>query len=126
MQSRLNHLESLVIGMMNDQPSRNTSSPSNSVLFSSSGTSLVQEVQPANSQESSNHSIASHLEFSGVQSSSGMETASGQVVLGMNETAYIGATHWAAILEDVSQFRLLFCFGVSVHAHRPNKTLATD
>jgi len=102
MQSRLNHLESLVIGMMNDQPLRNTSSPSNSVPLSSSGASLVQEVQPANSQEPPSHSVASHPEFSVVQSSSGMETASGQVVLGMNETAYIGATHWAAILEDVS------------------------
>lgn len=108
MQNRLKHLESLVIGMMNDQPSRNVSSPSSSVLFSNSGTSLVQEVQPVNGKELSSHSRASHSEFNGVQSSSGMETASGQVVLGMNETAYVGATHWAAILEDVSQFRLIF------------------
>lgn len=103
MQSRLNHLESLVFGMMNDQPSRNLSSTSSSVPFSSSGTSLVQEVQPINGQESSKHSRASQPELNDAQSSSGMETTSGQVVLGMNETAYVGATHWAAILEDVGQ-----------------------
>jgi hypothetical protein len=105
MQGRLNHLESLVIGMMNNQPSRNVSSPSNSVPFSSSGISRVQESLLVSGEESSNHSRASHPESNGVQSSLGMETASGQVVLGMNETAYVGATHWAAILEDVIQFR---------------------
>jgi hypothetical protein len=104
MQSRLNHLESLVIGMMNDQPSRNVSFPSSSAPFSSSGTSLIQEFQPINDRTSSSHLRASLPELSGAQSTSGIETASGQVVLGMNETAYVGATHWAAILEDVNQF----------------------
>ena len=27
--------------------------------------------------------------------------SSGQVLLGSNESTYVGATHWAAILEDV-------------------------
>jgi hypothetical protein len=108
MQSRLHHLESLVIGMMNEQPSRNGSSRSGSVLFNSSETSIVQEVQSLNGQESSNHSRASQADLFGAQSASGIETASGRVVLGLKETAYVGATHWAAILEDVNQFRLLF------------------
>lgn len=124
MQSRLSHLESLVIGMMNDQPSRNVSS--SSVAFSASETSLVQEVQPASGQESSSHSRASQPELSGTQSSSGMENAPGQVVLGMNETAYVGATHWAAILEDVNQFRLLVSLACLSPLIGLTKTLATD
>lgn len=32
-----------------------------------------------------------------------MPSASRQVVLGTSETSYIGATHWAAILEDVRE-----------------------
>jgi len=107
MQNRLNHLESLVIGLMNDQPLRNGSSPPNSVPLSRSGTSLMQEVQSINGGDSPNHSRESQSKLGSEQSPSGMETASGQVFLGINETAYIGATHWAAILEDVNQFRLL-------------------
>lgn len=107
MQSRLSHLESLVIGLMNDQPLRNGSSPPNSMPVSNSGTSLVHEVQSVNGEDSFNHSRESQSKPSGEQSPSGIETASGHIVIGMNETAYVGATHWAAILEDVNQFQLL-------------------
>ena len=31
-----------------------------------------------------------------------LSNPSGQVVLGPNESTYVGATHWAAILDDVS------------------------
>lgn len=31
-----------------------------------------------------------------------VEVSSGKVLVGDNETTYVGATHWAAILEDVS------------------------
>lgn len=30
-----------------------------------------------------------------------LEATSGKVFIGENETKYVGATHWAAILEDV-------------------------
>lgn len=34
-------------------------------------------------------------------SSDQLPNSSGQVLLGLNETTYVGATHWAAILDDV-------------------------
>ena len=107
MQSRLNHLESLVIGMMNNKPLRNEPLPSSSVPFSVSVAPLTQEVQSVNIQESSRHSKAGQSELGAEQSPSDVKTAPGQVVLSMNETAYVGATHWAAILKDVNQSRLL-------------------
>jgi hypothetical protein len=45
--------------------------------------------------------------------------ASGQVVQGMNEVTYVGATHWAAILDDV-------CFPLLIWCVRVELTLATD
>ena len=34
------------------------------------------------------------------------EDSNGQVITGSNETTYVGATHWAAILSDVMMFSL--------------------
>jgi hypothetical protein len=36
-----------------------------------------------------------------------VSNSSGQVVLGQNETTYIGATHWAAMLDDVRLYMFL-------------------
>lgn len=102
MQNRLNHLEGLIIGMMNNQPLRNGPLPASPVPSSSLGASLMQEIQSTNNQESSSGSRANQPEPIAKQGPSGIETTPGQVILGMNETAYVGATHWAAILEDVS------------------------
>jgi hypothetical protein len=67
----------------------------------------MQEVQSINGGDSPNHTRESQSKLGSEQGPSGVETTSGQVFLGINETAYIGATHWAAILEDVNQFQLL-------------------
>jgi len=96
-----------VIGLMKDQPSRNGSSPPNVAPSSSSRTSILQDAQSVNVENSSNRSRKSQPRLGIEQSPSGIESASGQVILGMNETAYVGATHWAAILEDVNHFRSL-------------------
>jgi len=77
MQNRLKHLESLVKGVMTSRPS---DGPNDSA--SNSHTSLPSFVSP-------------------IYNKDGVSNSSGQVVLGPNETTYVGATHWAAILDDV-------------------------
>lgn len=102
MQGRLQHLEKFVINMLNEQGSRNGSSPPDSIQISSSGTSATQNVRSTNIQELRNYSTTTiNSELRDTQMASAKETLSGQIVLGMNETAYVGATHWAAILDDV-------------------------
>jgi hypothetical protein len=80
MQNRLKHLESLVKGAMSGQngsQSPDISSPDTNVQMSSRSRDI------------------------GVANSNAPETSSGKVLVDHNETTYVGATHWAAILEDV-------------------------
>lgn len=78
MQNRLKHLESLVKGAMTGQP------PPGEPVSSGSIPNLAPGLQ-------------THSEESPVSD------ASGRVVQGLetNEATYVGATHWAAILDDV-------------------------
>jgi hypothetical protein len=103
MHNRLHHLESLVINMMSDQISMHESSTSSSVPRNSLGDSATQGVHSASSEGPSQ---GPDQRDSGVERATGaplIGPASGQVVLGTRETSYIGATHWAAILEDVRE-----------------------
>jgi hypothetical protein len=77
MQNRLKHLENLVKDVM------------------STGQSLsMQHIE----------NLAHHSNGKSISSAATVPPAasSGQVLLGANESLYVGATHWAAILEDVS------------------------
>jgi len=92
MQNRLKHLESLVKGVMTSRPSNG---PNDST--SNSHTSLPDFV----SQLQNPTEIRGTFVEAPIYNKDGVSISSGQVVLGPNETTYVGATHWAAILDDV-------------------------
>lgn len=103
MHNRLHHLESLVINMMNDQKSMLESSASSNLPPSSLGNLVAQCAPSANLEGPSQ---GPNRRDSLIQREIGtppVGSASGQVVLGTIGTNYIGATHWAAILEDVRE-----------------------
>jgi hypothetical protein len=92
MQNRLRHLESLVKDVMTGQ----STPPGDMNYRSSSASSNVAggHVDAARSDASplgnpANGEISGHL------------PSSGQVLIEANESTYVGATHWAAILENV-------------------------
>ncbi len=68
---------------------------------------LVKDVMAA-------HSPAAKLTIPSVS-----DPASGQVVQGMSKVTHVGATHWAAILDDV-------CFSLLIWRVRVELTRATD
>jgi hypothetical protein len=90
MQNRLKHLESLVKDVMTGQ-----SPPMQHVddtAHHRNGSSTM------NSPKNPGVGQAPYHEKEVIATSS---ASSGQVLLGSNESTYVGATHWAAILEDV-------------------------
>lgn len=85
MQSRLRHLEDLVKDAMNAQtPSSLDISIGNQTMSSEQKCSRFDDQQMVESSQREEP-----------------PESSGSVVHGMKETAYVGATHWAAILDDV-------------------------
>ena len=92
MQNRLKHLESLVKGVMTSRPSNGPNdSASNSHTSSPDFVSQLQNLTE----------IRGTFVEAPIYTKDGVSNSSGQVVLGPNETTYIGATHWAAMLDDV-------------------------
>ena len=89
MQSRLKHLESLVKDAMSVQTPDNP-------LTSLEGASLPPKVDTRIQGEV--------IEPLAAACPSHSSSTSGQVLLKPGESTYIGATHWAAILEDVSKY----------------------
>jgi hypothetical protein len=100
MQNRLKHLESLVKDVMTVQ------------VLASHPTSPSEEnnesaMRNVNSGVSNTGEVTSELDSQhGIQSPENVPKeeafhSSGQVLLSTNQTAYVGATHWAAILDDV-------------------------
>jgi Fungal Zn(2)-Cys(6) binuclear cluster domain len=98
MQNRLKHLESLVKGVMTSPPSDGTNS-SASIAHKSSPDVVSQLQNPTE--------IRRTFVEAPIHTKDGVSNSSGQVVLRPNETTYVGATHWAAMLDDV-RFRC-FC-----------------
>ena len=95
MQNRLKHLETLVKGVMaggGDHISPQATRPAAGAVPSQS----LAEVATAS------------LDWDSTSKSVGPSSSSGQVVLGPHESTYVGATHWAAILNDVKSSN---CFG---------------
>jgi len=98
MQNRLKHLESLVKGVMTSRPTDGLNDSA-----SNSHTSLPHFVsQLHNPAEIRGTSVEAPI-----YNKDGFSNSSGQVVLGPNETTYVGATHWAAILDDVRFYMFL-------------------
>lgn len=96
MQNRLKHLESLVKDVMTGQ--------------SPSGLPVTERAHYSNRKSISNHlstsrvNLAPNHDTDAEASPSVSSGGSGQVLLGSSESTYVGATHWAAILEDVGSF----------------------
>jgi hypothetical protein len=97
MKKRLHHLESLVLNMMNNgSPNESTTAP-------------TQQVTP----ESESHSFGATDVLTQTQTNDTVDmtetdTAFGRVILNDNETTYVGATHWAAILKDIEEVKDYF------------------
>lgn len=90
MQKRLKHLESLVKDVMHAQVPGPHTPPRDELTFSdldASAGALNGDYAPSNIVIDPHPTIAS-----------------GQVHVGQKSTTYIGATHWAAILDDVRAF----------------------
>ena len=84
MQNRLKHLESLVKGAMASQPS--------DASIDAEGKSHSPLPDPAPPLQNS--------------AAMGASDTPGRVVLGLNDATYVGATHWAAMLDDVRLYML--------------------
>jgi Fungal Zn(2)-Cys(6) binuclear cluster domain len=92
MQNRLKHLENLVKDVMTGQ------SPSAPPIDYN-----THSINGKSSSDSSSVAGADFVHNSQPDAASTIAAASSdQVLLGSNESTYVGATHWAAILEDVS------------------------
>ncbi|KAG0646560.1 Fusarisetin A cluster transcription factor fsa6 [Hyphodiscus hymeniophilus] len=93
MQNRLKHLESLVKGVMTSQgPESRSDSASSSQTTASPAVDLHGQ-RPLGMSEAFDEPFAPlHNDR--------QSNSSGQVVSGPNEKTYVGATHWAAILDD--------------------------
>jgi hypothetical protein len=92
MQNRLKHLESLVKNAMTAQSSdRGLSSVSQDTLNHGNATNFISQSSPHISPNSGADS----------PSLDSLASDGGQVIHGAGETTYLGATHWAAIFDDV-------------------------
>jgi hypothetical protein len=107
MQSRLRHLESLVKDAMNSQAPSNDNSATGYVQLNGMRHDNVAELKPNLGHQTQ---VSGTLQIPFAQSpmtatKPATSGSSGQVVQSVKETTYVGATHWAAILEDVSLSR---------------------
>jgi hypothetical protein len=93
MQNRLNHLETLLKGVMTSPPSSNGPNDSASNSDTSSLDFVSQLQKPTETR-------GTFVETP-IYTKDGVSNSSGQVVLAPNGTTYVGATHWAAMLDDV-------------------------
>lgn len=92
MQNRLKHLQSLLKDVMAGQAPAGQPTPPND--------GLANNIDPSLSGEG----VSAHDDFSQTRRYDGkddLQASTGQVLLGTNQTTYVGATHWAAILDDV-------------------------
>jgi hypothetical protein len=90
MQNRLKHLESLVKDVMTGQ------SPSAPPIDQNAHNSS--RISPSNSLSIPGAGFVDYHQNDATATSA---ASAGKVLLGSSESTYVGATHWAAILEDV-------------------------
>ncbi|THV51830.1 hypothetical protein BGAL_0097g00080 [Botrytis galanthina] len=108
MHKRLKHLESLVKDVMNSQQLAEPNTPprdgpeSGNLVARAEALGISSEDQRLDTADSSP---------SGLDKPSNIQQTmppSGQVVIGGKETQYVGATHWAAILDDIGEVKEYF------------------
>lgn len=96
MQNRLKHLQSLLKDVMAGQaPVGQPTPPSDGV-----GDGIESNIDLALFGEGT----SGHNDFTQTinpDAKDDLQPSTGQVLLGANQTTYVGATHWAAILDDV-------------------------
>jgi hypothetical protein len=104
MQSRLRHLENLVKDVMNAQvPIHNDSSFDGALVNSMQNDSVVDFKSDMGVQDPIlNQNVISNVELPVAKTNASTSGSSGQLIQNAKETTYVGATHWAAILDDVS------------------------
>jgi len=102
MQNRLNRLENLVKDMMTVQSPDAISSTSSGMHLDPTddgNTESFQTMDYTIASNVSNLSISTHSKPD--QNTSPKASPLGQVLVGRNQTTYVGASHWAALLNDV-------------------------
>ncbi|RDL36356.1 uncharacterized protein BP5553_05708 [Venustampulla echinocandica] len=92
MQNRLRHLESLVKDVMSAQSPNQQLTSSPMGVADTSNTSI--EIESQSNRRLSDNVQSPHQ--------------SGQVLVGSKEATYVGATHWAAILENIEEVKDYF------------------
>ena len=111
MKKRLEHLESLVKDVMTGQSPEQINSISTSVSDVSAGSEIAASHHGSYTAytENVNGAPSQNLldDVTGVES--GLLDSSGSVIRGPRETAYVGATHWAAILDNVIYYLPMSC-----------------
>lgn len=103
MRKRLEHLEGLVKNVMTAQSPEQIDAIPMSVLetaASFNNTASQHRPQEAYGDEVVEPSSQDTL-YKTPETENELLDSSGSVVRGLTETAYVGATHWAAILDDV-------------------------
>lgn len=100
MQRRLIHLESLVKNVMSGQSSTESSPAGKPGTIDGNFDQITVPQIAEEPCDDASHEQLQLMPESAVDESPNV--TSGQVLLSEKEATYVGATHWAAILEDVS------------------------
>ncbi|ESZ92063.1 hypothetical protein SBOR_7563 [Sclerotinia borealis F-4128] len=108
MQKRLKHLESLVKDVMNSQPASVPHTPPRDDQEPSRLAAIAAALGISSEAPRSNTADNSSSEFNNSSTVQHTEATSGQVVFGGKGTQYVGATHWAAILNDIGEVKDYF------------------
>ncbi|KAH8805961.1 fungal-specific transcription factor domain-containing protein [Xylogone sp. PMI_703] len=103
MQKRLIHLESLVKNVMSGQV------PPESISFEMNQSTAANPDQTSSVSVTDPIKVDTHYKHPKVTpdpaQSEPAQVTSGQVLSSSKETTYVGATHWAAILEDIEEMK---------------------
>ncbi|OBT80291.1 hypothetical protein VF21_00680 [Pseudogymnoascus sp. 05NY08] len=100
MQNRLKHLQSLLKDVMAGQAPAGAPTPPSE----GHGDGIASNIDPALSREGHNN----FSQTINPDTKDELQHSTGQVLLGTNQTTYVGATHWAAILDDVEEMHSYF------------------
>jgi hypothetical protein len=106
MQNRLRHLEGLLKDVMTSQPPTNHSGPDYAQV-TGMGNGNAADVEAYSGGQVPSQRLNPAAQPPTTTTNATSPTSSGQVVQGTKETTYVGATHWAAILDDVTRSHLL-------------------
>ncbi|KAF2155627.1 hypothetical protein K461DRAFT_78288 [Myriangium duriaei CBS 260.36] len=102
--NRIQHLEKLVVDLMNSKPNRDTSVPTDNVGNVGNNdpqSTAFSQMTPPQDIESSESNQESPEE----STQSFDESAFGRMRIGKDRTAYVEKTHWSALLNEISDLK---------------------